>query len=70
MAVHPQYQRQGIAGALVREIEHWLQGMGAKRINAQVEKEHPWAIAYWEAVGYSPEHHMLRYSKSLEVASS
>ena len=52
LAVHPDHRRQGIARALVAEVEAKLARQGAKRITALVEKDHPWAMNFWEAVGY------------------
>jgi ribosomal protein S18 acetylase RimI-like enzyme len=52
LAVHPDHRRQGVARALVAEVEVKLARQGAKRITALVEKEHPWAMNFWEAVGY------------------
>src|SRR4051794_35475310 len=51
LAIHPKHRRQGIARALVAEVEKMLAEQGAKRITALVEKEHPWAMNFWEAVG-------------------
>jgi len=60
LAVHPDYRRQGIARALVVEIEKKLTQQGAKRITALVEKEHPLAMNFWEAVGYRVDERIVR----------
>src|SRR5262245_21568712 len=49
LAVHPDCRRQGVARALVAEVEKRLAQQGARRITALVEKDHPWAMAFWEA---------------------
>ena len=60
LAVHPAYRRQGVARALVAEVEAKLARQGAKRITALVEKDHPWAMSFWEAVGYRVDERIVR----------
>jgi ribosomal protein S18 acetylase RimI-like enzyme len=60
LAVRPDCRRRGIARALVVEVEKKLAGRGAKRITALVEKDHPWAMAFWEAVGYRVDERVVR----------
>ena len=60
LAVHPASRRQGIARALVAEVEGRLTRQGAKRITALVEKDHPWAMNFWEAVGYRVDERIVR----------
>jgi ribosomal protein S18 acetylase RimI-like enzyme len=65
LAVHPDYRRRGVARALVAEVERQLTRQGAKRITALVEKDHPWAMTFWEAVGYRVDERMVRRVRSL-----
>jgi ribosomal protein S18 acetylase RimI-like enzyme len=65
LAVHPDFQRRGIARQLVVEAEQWLTGQGAKRVGAVVEKNHPWAVGFWESAGFILEPLDLRYVKNL-----
>ena len=65
LAVHPQYQRQGIARRLVSDVEARLAEMGAKRITALVERDHPLATGFWDAVGYDLDSGMARYVRNL-----
>jgi ribosomal protein S18 acetylase RimI-like enzyme len=68
LAVLPAYRRRGIARALVGEAERWLHGMGARRISALVESDHPWATEFWDSLGASGYWHderMRRYVKTL-----
>lgn len=60
LAVHPDHRRQGVARALVAEVEKRLTRQGAKRITALVEKDHPWAMNFWEAVGYRLDERIVR----------
>jgi ribosomal protein S18 acetylase RimI-like enzyme len=65
LAVHPDYRRQGIARALVGEVEKELARQGAKRITALVEKDHPRGMSFWEAVGYRVDERIVRRVRSL-----
>ncbi len=65
MAVHPNYRRRGIARALVAEVEKRLARQGAKRITALVEKDHAWAMNFWEAVGYRMDERIVRRVRTL-----
>ena len=64
LAVHPERQKQGIARRLVSELEARLVEMGAKRVTALVEKDHPWATGFWDAVGYDLDAGMARYVRN------
>ena len=67
LAVVPEYRRRGIASALVREVDAALAAMGARRITALVERDHPWAVGFWNALeraGYRYDPTMTRYVKS------
>jgi ribosomal protein S18 acetylase RimI-like enzyme len=65
LAVHPQFRCRGIARALVQQAQGWLIERGVKRISALVEKDHPWAVGFWETVGYQLDQHMARYFRNL-----
>jgi ribosomal protein S18 acetylase RimI-like enzyme len=68
LAVHPAYRRRGIARALVGEVERRLYTMGARRISALVEGNHPWATDFWDSLGasgYRHEEWMRRYVKTI-----
>ncbi|HEU4758560.1 MAG TPA: GNAT family N-acetyltransferase [Dehalococcoidia bacterium] len=59
------YRRRGVALALVREIERRLQGKGAKRIYALVDRRSPPATPFWEAAGYGPNDNIIQYSRNV-----
>jgi ribosomal protein S18 acetylase RimI-like enzyme len=65
LAVHPDCRRQGVARALVAEVEKRMTQQGAKRITALVEKEHPWAMTFWQAVGYRVDERIVRRVRNL-----
>jgi ribosomal protein S18 acetylase RimI-like enzyme len=65
LTVHPDYRRRGIARALITEIERRLAARGVKRITALVEKDHAWAMRFWEASGYGLDSRMVRFVHNL-----
>jgi len=65
LMVHPECRRQGIARTLVKEVERLLVRDGAKRIGALVEKDHTWAINFWQAAGYNANTHLLRFIRNV-----
>ena len=65
LAVHPDFQRRGLARRLVTAAEDWLRAQGVKRVGAVVEKEHPWATRFWESTEFYLEPMDLRYVRDL-----
>ena len=65
LAVHPDYQRRGIARRLLSEAETWLRAQGAKRVGAVVEKDHPWAVGFWDSTEFVLQPMDLRYTREL-----
>lgn len=65
LAVHPDSRRRGIARALVVEVENRFARHGAKRITALVEKAHPLAMNFWEAIGYRVDERIVRRVRTL-----
>ena len=52
LAVAESHRRQGIGRALLDEAMARFARRGVKVVGALVEKDHPWAMAYWESVGF------------------
>jgi ribosomal protein S18 acetylase RimI-like enzyme len=65
LAVHPDHRRQGVARALVADVEKRLTQQGARRITALVEQDHPRAMNFWEAVGYRVDERIVRRVRNI-----
>lgn len=65
LAVHPDYQRRGIARRLVDEAEEWLRSVGSRRITALVEGDHDYATSFWKSAAYEYDAGIRRYSKNV-----
>ena len=64
LAVTPEFRRKGIARRLVMEISRELIAKGATRLSALVEREHQWAVDFWDSVrdlGYKRDPKFARY---------
>ncbi len=66
LAVDPDYRRQGLAHKLVEEVDNRLASLGVKRITALVEKDHPWAVGFWDSQGYQHDQTIVRYVRNFE----
>ena len=55
LAVHPRWQRQGLARQLMRHVEQALQAMGCPKLNLQVRTGNLQAMAFYEAIGYGQD---------------
>lgn len=70
LAVAPEARRHRVAAALVREVSARLaHEKGARRITALVEKAHPDAVGFWDAMaseGYAFDPRIVRYVKTVE----
>ena len=65
LAVEPSQRRRGIATALVRQMEQSFREWGVRRVNVLVERDRPWATAFWTSVGYPRDERMDRHVASL-----
>jgi len=68
LAVLPQYRRQGIGRALVREIEERLRLKGVRKISIMVEGNDELAKVFWNALddsGYEYDPRIIRYVKNI-----
>jgi purine-nucleoside phosphorylase/ribosomal protein S18 acetylase RimI-like enzyme len=65
LTVLPVYRRQGVARALVAEMERRLASQGVKRMTAVVMKEHADAMGFWQSVGYAVDQRVARRVRNL-----
>ena len=65
LVVDPAQRRRGIATSLVRQMEELFGACGVKRVNVLVERDRPWAEAFWTAVGYPRDERINRHVASL-----
>ncbi len=65
LAVVSEFRRRGIARALVAEGEQRLAAKGARRISVLVLEAERGATAFWDAVGYSHDHRIARYARTI-----
>ena len=66
LSTHPEARRQGVAMALVQEIESRLQARGAHRVYALVDRRSPPAVPFWETAGYRFNENILQYSRNFD----
>ncbi len=52
LAVVPAYQRQGIAGRLVREVEERVEALGIEIVAALIESENEASMGFFRAIDY------------------
>ncbi|MEJ2550792.1 MAG: GNAT family acetyltransferase [Anaerolineales bacterium] len=65
VAVHPDYRRQGIGSALVRQVESGLAGIGCPKVNLQVRATNAAVVDFYRTLGYESEER-LSMGKRLE----
>ena len=61
LAVHPKFQRRGIAKQLAEAAHAWPRSIGCSRITALVEGDHEYATRFWESEGCEHDEAMRRY---------
>ena len=61
LAVDPAFQRQGIAGALVRRAEEFARSKGARGIYVDTPTTNTGGRRFYEAIGYQLGYMMPRY---------
>jgi ribosomal protein S18 acetylase RimI-like enzyme len=63
LAVAADFQRQGVATALLDAVKTRFPEKGVRVVGALVEKDHPWAMAFWESADFelAPDLVYFRY---------
>ena len=61
LVVHPCRRREGIGRQLVKRIEQFFAEQGAERITVLIEADRPWAVEFWNAVGYPRDLRIVRH---------
>ncbi|HWG64085.1 MAG TPA: GNAT family N-acetyltransferase [Streptosporangiaceae bacterium] len=65
LVIDQRLRRAGLASALVAAGEARLARLGCSRITAPVKTDHPHAVSFWAAVGYTCDPSMTRYIRDL-----
>ncbi len=65
LAVDPQRRRQGLARALMSEVERRLRELGCAKINLQIRRDNLDAISFYERIGFT-EDAVVSLGKRLE----
>ena len=65
LAVNPSHQRQGVARAMMAEVQNKLSSMGCAKINLQVRRNNDDAIKFYQALGYL-DNNVVGLGKRLE----
>ena len=65
IAVHPDYQHQGIGSSLLAWIEQWASSQNACMIRLVSSEARVKAHAFYEANGYLREKHQLNFKKMI-----
>lgn len=63
LAVAPPHRRSGLGGRLLREAEHRLAALGARRMHAIVVGSDTRAVAFWESTDWDHQSGQLRFTK-------
>ena len=63
LAVEASYRRRGIGQALLAEVEERFDRNGVSVVTALVEKDHPWAMAYWDATDFTLDERFVLFTR-------
>lgn len=60
VAVHPDFQRRGVATSLLQSAENWCRANGKRKLALRVLSTNPGAEALYRKLGYVEEGRLLR----------
>ncbi len=66
IGVHPDYQKQGVGAALLRQLRTNLTGLGVPRLQTEVDWDDQDLIAFFHRVGFRPAE---RFSLELDLTA-
>ncbi|MCP4352169.1 MAG: GNAT family acetyltransferase [Desulfobacterales bacterium] len=65
LAVHPEYQRKGLASQIMQATEQRIKSEGCPKINLQVRESNLEVIKFYESIGYGNDN-VIGMGKRLE----
>jgi len=55
VAVDPEFRRRGFGRSMMAEVERRLKELGCPKLNLQVRRGNPDALAFYQSIGYSDD---------------
>lgn len=56
LAVHPDFQHQGLGREIILEAERRLLALGCPKINVQIRESNEQVMAFYEKIGFANDH--------------
>ncbi|GGF95645.1 GNAT family N-acetyltransferase [Paenibacillus aceti] len=60
IAVHPDYQRQGIGGQLIEALKVWAARQGVRKLSLRVLATNPGAIEFYRSCGFTEQGRLIQ----------
>lgn len=65
LAVEASYRRRGIGRALLAEVEKRFDASGVRVVGALVEKDHPWAMDFWDSTDFTLDERFVLFKRGM-----
>ncbi len=65
LAVEESYRRRGIGRALLAEVEKRFDANGVRVVGALVEKDHPWAMDFWDSTDFTLDERFVLFKRGM-----
>ena len=65
LAVEASYRRRGIGQALLTAVEERFDRNGVRVVGALVEKDHPWAMTFWDATDFDLDERFVLFKRGM-----